>query len=372
MEGLNENFILDESQIDMLFNSDLTPEDFSPGKGEEEKEETETTEVNPEDLFGNKPESVGSEEDIQDNEETTSTKEVGSSPNNIYSSITNVLVEDGFFTNLEDKEIKNAEDFVQLVEEQIQAKFDERQKRIDDALNAEVEISIIKQYENTLNYLDSISDSHINDESERGETLRKQLILQDLLNKGYSKERADRELKKSFDSGSDIEDAKDALLSNKEFYKKGYDKVIKDAQDEIQAEEDNRRNTYNKLKDSIMNDKTFLGDLSLDKLTRQKMFDNLNKPIYTDSNGNKLTAIQKYESENKVEFLKNLSLVFTLTDGFKNLDGLIKGSVRKASKKAVQELEQTLNNTRRNSDGHLSFVSNDNESYISKGFKLDI
>ena len=46
--------------------------------------------------------------------------------------------------NLEDKEIKNADDFVQLVEEQIQAKFDERQKRIDDALNAEVEISIIK------------------------------------------------------------------------------------------------------------------------------------------------------------------------------------------------------------------------------------
>ena len=86
-----------------------------------------------------------------------------------------------------------------------------------------------------------------------------------------------------------------------------------------------------------------------------------------------LTPIQKYELENKTEFMKYLGLIFTLTDGFKNLDTLVKGKVRKEVKKGFRELENTLNNTTRNSDGSLRFVSGvDPESFIGKGWNLDI
>ena len=75
------------------------------------------------------------------------------------------------------------------------------------------------------------------------------------------------------------------------------------------------------------------------------------------------------------EFLKNVGLLFTLTDGFKNLDGLVKGKVRKEVKKGLRELEQTLNNTSRTPDGNLKFVSGvdeDPESFIGKGYTIDI
>ena len=61
--------------------------------------------------------------------------------------------------------------------------------------------------------------------------------------------------------------------------------------------------------------------------------------------------------EHKVDFLKNVGLLFTLTDGFKNLDGLIQPKVKKEVKKGLRELEHTLNGSSRNFDGNMKFVS---------------
>jgi len=79
--------------------------------------------------------------------------------------------------------------------------------------------------------------------------------------------------------------------------------------------------------------------------------------------------------DNRTDFLKNVGLLFTLTDGFKNLDGLVKGKVNREVKKGLRELENTINNTQRTSDGNLKLVSginDDPESFIGKGYKLDI
>lgn len=64
-----------------------------------------------------------------------------------------------------------------------------------------------------------------------------------------------------------------------------------------------------------------------------------------------------------------------MTDGFKNLDGLVKGKVKREVKKGLRELENTINNTARTSDGSLKYVSGvdeDPESFIGKGWKLDV
>jgi hypothetical protein len=79
--------------------------------------------------------------------------------------------------------------------------------------------------------------------------------------------------------------------------------------------------------------------------------------------------------ENKAEFMRNVGLVYTLTDGFKNLEGLTKGTVRKQVKKGLKELESTLNNTSRSSDGNLKFssgVADNPEGFIGKDWALDI
>ena len=385
-EELSMDNILSADEIEGLF-EDQEIQDTQPEENEENTDENqennneeteETTEVTTEDK-SEKPEGVGSEDNIEEQEDTTSNKGGSSPKNNFYSSIAKAFAEEGIFPDLDDEsasKIKTPEEFRDLIEDRIKSELDERQKRVDEALNAGVEPSDIRKYENTISYLDSIKDETITSENEEGEKLRKQLIYQDFVNRGYSQERATREVKKSFDAGTDIEDAKEALKSNLEFFQGQYDNLIEEAKAEEEKEIKQRKEQAEKLKKSILEDKEVFGELSIDKKTRQKIFDNISKPIYKDPNtGQIFTALQKYEMENRTDFLKNVSLVFTLTDGFKNLDGLIKGKVKKEVKKGIRELENVLNNTARTSDGNLRFVSNvedDPESFIGQGWTLDV
>ena len=387
MEELSLDNILGAEEIDTLF-SDSEESQESPPENEEKAskddakntEENDTTEVvNSDTLFEEEPESVGSEETKEEKEDTVQSNN-STSPKNFYSSIAEALKEDGIFPDLDSETLSNVktpEDFRDLIEQQIKAEFDERQNRIDAALNAGVEPDEIKLYENTLSYLNSLNDESISDESEKGETLRKNLIYQDFINRGYSKERASREVQKSLNAGTDLEDAKESLKSNLEYFKNKYDEIVNNARQEIEQEEQNRKEQAEKLKTSILNDTSVFGDLSIDKKTRQQIYDNISKPVYKDpKTGNYYTAIQKYEMENSTEFLKNVGLLFTLTNGFKNLDSLVKTKVRKEVKKGIRELENTLNNTSRSSDGNLRYINGfqeeESSSFLDKGWKLDI
>ena len=377
MDELSMDNILTGDEIDNLFLDDVSQGNPPEKKDDETPDKDEkdiTTEVNPDELFG-EPESVGSGDNNEGIEDTDPKKD-GTSPK-FFSSIAKAFAEEGIFPDLDDdaiEKVNSPEDFRELIEQRIKSELDERQKRIDEALNYGVEPSVIKQYENTIAYLDSIDARKISDEGEQGETLRRNLIMQDLMNRGYSQERAAKAAEKSFRNGDDIEDAKEALAGNREYFKGQYDKLVKDAKQEQDAQAKAQKEQAEQLKNSILSDKKFFGELEVDKATRKKIFENIAKPTYKDEEtGTYLTPIQKYELENKTEFMKYLGLIFTLTDGFKNLDTLVKGKVRKEVKKGFRELENTLNNTTRNSDGSLRFVSGvDPESFIGKGWNLDI
>ena len=60
-------------------------------------------------------------------------------------------------------------------------------------MNVGIEPTVIQQYEETLSYLDSIEESSITDEGEKGEELKKEVDLPRLINRGLSKERATKE-----------------------------------------------------------------------------------------------------------------------------------------------------------------------------------
>lgn len=384
MEELDLSNILSPEEMDNLFDEEGSETQGTPPDPKEEKKENkenkETTEVqvDAEDLF--ESESVGSgKEDKQGKEDTTPDGSGASPKTNFYSSIASALKEDGIFQNLDEdkaKEIKDAESFAQAIRDEVSAQFNERQKRIDEALNAGIEPSEVQKYERTLNYLDSIKDENISDESEQGEQLRRQLIYNDFINRGYSKERAQREVKKSFDAGTDIEDAKESLKSNKEFFKNSYDSMVEEAKKAEEEEIKERKKDAETLKKNILEEEKVFGELQIDKATRQKVFDNISKPVYKDpETGELFTALQKYEMDNRLDFLKNVGLIYTLTDGFKNLDGLIKGKVKKEVRKGLRELETTINNTARTTDGNLKFatgVDEDPESYVGKGWHLDV
>lgn len=384
MEGLDMDNILSPDEVESLFTSDGSEETqvTPPEQQEEENKEkptTEVPEVNPDELFTEEPESVGSEKvDTQGKEDTTSKEETGTSPKtNFYSSIASALKEEGILSALDEEtlsKIQTPEDFAEAMENELKAKLDERQKRIDEALQVGVEPDEVRKYEGTINYLNTITEDAISDESANGEKLRKQLIFQDFLNRGFSKERAQRETQKSFNSGSDVEDAKEALASNKEYFQQEYEDLIAEARAEEEAEKARTKKEAEELKKSILDEKEIFKGLELDKTTREKVYNSISKPVYKDpETGQYLTAIQKYERDNKQDFLKKIGLLFTMTDGFTNLDKLVKPTATKQVKKSLRELEHTINTTRRNTDGSLSFisgVSDDPESKVS--YELDV
>lgn len=380
MEGLSLDNVMSEEEVASLFDPEAnqeeneTKETETPdGKQEEKKETTEVVDVDS--LFTDKPESVGSEEDNKEKEDTSSKEET--SPN-FYSSIAKAFAEDGVFQDLNDEtlsKVTDAETFRDLIEQKIQSQLDERQKRIDNALNAGIEPTQVQRFENNMRILNGITDEAISEEGEKGENLRKNIIYEDYIQRGFSKERAIKAVERSIAAGTDIEDAKEALQSCKDQVSKAYNNAVKEAEAEKANEEKELKEQAEALKKSILSDKKPFGDLELDKNTRQRVFDAISKPVFTDPNtGERLTAIQKFEADNHNDFMKYVGLTYVLTDGFKSLDGLVKGKVKKEVGKGLKELEHTLNNTARNSNGTLKFTSgvgSDPESAFSK-YTLDI
>ena len=384
MEELDFGGILGEAEVNAIFSeSEETTTTEEEQKPSQEKEVTEednekTTEITSvEELFDTeKSESVGSEDEYKEKEDTQSKK--AGSPNT-YSSIAKAFADEGIFPDLDDNEVEkinSAESLRAAIDKQIQASLDEKQKRIDQALNYGVEVSEVKRYEQALNYLDSLQEDVITAEDAQGENLRKQLIYQDFINRGYNKDRALKMVERSFNAGTDIDDAKEALKSNRDFFQDEYDSLIEEAKKTKEKEESNRKEQAEKLKKSILEDKKFFGEVEVDKTTRQKVFDNISKPVWKDpETGEYYTAIQKYERDNHSDFMKNVGLLFTLTDGFKSLDKLVKSKVKKEVGKGLRGLEHVLNTTSRDSNGNLKFVSgvhDDPESFIGKGIKFDL
>lgn len=397
MEALSFDNILGENEIETLFvdpednevvdESTKTEEeeviDTPDSKDDKPKEKNKTTEVvDPETLFEEEtPESVGSGKDKEGKEDTVTDKgSDGTSPNdNFYSSIANALAVDGIFPNLDDETVKkavDAETFSDLIEAEVNARFDEKQQRISKALENGVEPTDIKKYESTLDYINKITDADIAEESEKGEQLRYNLIYQDFLNKGMSADKAKKYTDRTINAGTDVEDAKEALQSNKEYFSGEYNRLLQEAQQQADEDKAERSKQAKQLQTSLLKDKNLFGDMEISNDVRKKAFETVSKPVYRDpETGDYLTALQKYEIEHRADFLKYTGLIFAMTNGFKDFDSFAKGKVKKEMRKGLRDLEKTLNNTSRSKDGNLKMITNqreDPDSFISKGMKLDL
>lgn len=380
MEGLNLNNILSGDEVDTLFDKYTESDDNTVENNQDNEEVVEepteknddqdTTEVDIDDIF--QPESVGSEDNIQGGQEDTDSSEKGTSPN-FYSSIAKALKEEGIFPDLDNDEVKDADSFKDLIQKTIDDRLDATQKRINEALNVGIPADDVRAYENTLRGLKSVTDEQLEEEDEQAENLRKQLIYQDFINRGYSQQRATKEVNKSINAGTDIDDAKDALQSNIEFFQQQYDGKVNEAKTKAEEYRKAEQAEFDKMSKSILEDSKAFGDVTVDKATRKKILDNIAKPIYTDpKTGQQFSAVQKYQMENKTDFIKNVALVYTLTNGFTDFNGLFKGKVKKEVNKGLRELEHKLRgNSSKTFDGNLKLMNESPETSF-RGWDIDL
>lgn len=349
-------------------------EEFENNEDDNSEEVEESKSKNKDIAEEKSPENVGNDEE----EESAFPEKDGTSPKNIYSSIAKVLKEEGTFPDLNDddlKAIKDSDSFIEVIQNQIRSSIDEEYQRIDAALNIGVQPTAINSYRNSIKYLDSITEEAIRDEN--NEQLRKTLILQDMVNRGYSKERAEKTYQKSLDRGDDdVEDALDALEANKEYFNRKYNELLDEAKEQEKQLIEKQKKQVQAFKQSIMEDKNLYGDFEVTKQMRQSIYDSLTKPVYTDKKtGETYTAVQKWEKDDPDTFNKALGLIYNLTNGGKNFENLIKGEVKKKVSKARSEFENAIRNTSANTGGGRIRLANahdtDSESYL-KGFTLDV
>lgn len=373
MEGFSFDNVMDGQTL--LEGEDLFTSDSST---EETEENTTNTEVVESDLFDTSLESVGGE-NTETEEKTDAADKKAKSPvlaDGFYSSIALALKEDGILSSVEDTDIstiKTPDEFGELLKKEIAAKLSDETKRIKSALEAGVEPSEINQYEQTIKYLDTIEESTLQEESEEGELLRKRIIYQDYINRGFASEKAVKEVEKSIAAGSDIDDALEALVANKEHFSTKYTELINSNQTARDAGKQKLLEESELLKKTILDSEEPFKGIKVDKATRGKIYQNIAVPDITGADGRKYTAVQHYQMTNPTEFLHKLGLLFTLTDGLKDLDKVVKGRVQQAKNTSLSELEHKISGSRVGT-GSLSLVGDleleDTESYA--GLHLDI
>ena len=349
---------------------------------EDTKKDSADEEIDPNNIFGTSQEEVGGEDDDNDIHQGQETEDASSdnddksgsnSPEStqFYSTILSSLRDDGILPDIDEDLIKTAktpEDFATAIEKQVAARLDETQRRIKEALDNGVEPDEINNYEGTINYLNSIKEDDLSSDTEEAKSLRENLIYQDYLNRGFKPERAKKEVDKSITAGTDIEDAKSALESNKEYYMHSYQSLLKEQEDLAKEAREQRRKEMETFSKKILDTEEPLSGVKVDQLTRKKILENATKPIYKDEEGNLMTSIQKYIKENPIDAQYYLNLFYTLTDGFKDINKLVKPKVAKTTKENIRSLESKLRNTNPFRDSGNDLFTDKESNYI----KLDI
>lgn len=371
--GFDIGGLLSEEEANKLFEKQA--EETTKDTSTEETETKETEKEPAEEEETSTPEEVGEEEN-ENGSSAINSESDGSSPN-IYSSIASALKNDGIFPDFDDDEltaVTTPEAFAELFEKAIEAKLDEKQKRIDEALGNGVQPDTVKNYEQTLQYLNSINEEALSAETDEGENLRKQIIYNDLIARGYSQEKAMKELEKSFKAGSDVDDAKDALQSLTDSYAASYKQVQEQAKKQKEDYKAQQQQSIENFKKMVFEDDLKFGDAELDKRTRQQVYDAVMKPVYKDpASGQLLTAFQKYMRENPLEYYKQMGLWYVMTNGGKNLENIAKTAGKTEKVKAIKDLERKINSSSLNKDGSLRYVSSgmgDKDPLLSDGWKV--
>ena len=386
MEGIGLDNMLGAEAVEKLFSDQAeTAEETAGNEGNEDKPEEnneteETAEVDFSDLLGNQPESVGSGGNTEGNGETPeSGNDSGTPQTNLFSSIAKALRDEGVFPDLSDEtldKITDAATLRQMFVDENSKLLDERQRRIEEALNGGATSEEVQVYQQALNIAQFLDRKDTYEtliaEGEDGEKLRKQVMYQDYVNRGFKHEKAVKMVEKSIDDGTDIEDAKEAYESCKDFYKEkvdGYQKELEARQSQQKAAEEKQ---YATLKKHILDTESFYDGVKVDRQTRQKAYDSITKPVYRDDEGNYLTALQKYQRENPAEFMENVALLFALTDNFKNVDKLAGSKAKAKIKSSFDEVANLLNNSKRNGDGTLNLANSAPDTSGREGWELAI
>lgn len=274
---------------------------------------------------------------------------------NTISSFVNALKEEEILHLEEGKEIKSITDLYDAIQEekekyhkeQLQSLPENSYRQALEAVKAGVPIDQVLGRQANVEKYSSIDETSIEADDAQGEAIRKQILTESFIAKGFSQEKAERFVKRSFDAGEDIEDAKDALGELKTVEQKALQQMQEQA---VQREKQQREATAKMLKEAentINEAKEIIPGKKLTPSRRKALYDGMTKGVDV-VNGRQVDIINKYLIDGGLDARIFLSNIILEMDYGNKKEAL---SVAKARKRATSAFEKQLSST--NSAGFI-------------------
>lgn len=342
MEELKLDDLSFESSSEDVFNVFDTSGSDKPVKIEEPKNK----EIPNSEVEIKSPESVAKkEENIQEGKTPAVNEGEGNSSSpkqndteKLYSSLANEFKAKGVLSSLdlEKEKITSMEDINKAIEKEIESRLTDKQKLINEAIKVGAPADEVSRQLESIEKLKSIPESHVI--KEENFEFRRNVIAQDFINKGFSKEKAIAFAQRSIDSGDDIEDATVAL------------KEIIDHEQSLLDESINSKKTQEseaitKIKEYIGKDEEIIPGVKLTTAQKEEFFNQV-----TNDLGNKENAFIKAQKQDPLGSRMKLEALFYLTKGLKDFSVFS----NTAKSKASNELESLLRGANFTEEGRIN------------------
>lgn len=306
------------------------------------------------------PENVDGEE--TDNNEGNDSDSDDSSPN-LYSSISNVLFEQGIIPSLESADkVKTADDFVDVFKKEIEV---QSARKLEEYLS-NLDLEKIATSKKAQFDLDAIDEDYLRNNLE----VAKDIIYRDALNQGLSEERARKFLRKSVDLGEDmiIEDALESKVSLKDFENRQIEQEKTRYQQTLaeQAKEQEQINTT--IRNTIYNSKEVITGIPNTKALQERVYKSMTEVVAKDpTTGEMQNKFMQARSQNPIDFDTKMYYLYELTNGFTDLKNISKTTTTNA----VKALESVLRKTKFEDNGVPGYIQ-DPQSYGGIGFGSEL
>lgn len=358
---------MEENENEMsIFDSDQSFElDYDEIETTEEVENTEDINDDQTEDEDEDPDRVGEEdqedEDNSEENETEDNNDADDSSPNLYSSLVNILHEQGVIPSLDSSEkIETAEDLINIVKREINIQAD---TKLDDYLN-NLDLSKIAEVKKDSMSLESINEDSLKEDVE----LAKQIILKDYMNQGLSEDKAKRYLKRTIDSGEEflLEEANESLESLKQFEKKQIEVSKENAKKQLQEQVKEQERLDLELKNKIFNSEEIIKGVKSNKALKDRVYKSMTEIVSKNPETGILeNKLMQDRAKNPLEFDIKMYSIYELTNGFTDFDKILKTT----KSKATLDLEKAIRNNKIKEDSTPTWAQDD-QSYDGFGSEL--
>jgi hypothetical protein len=313
----------------------------------------------------NKPIEGEDSEDVDGNEDDESEgddSDDDSSPN-LYSSISDVLIEQGLLPSLESsKDIKDVNTFTEALKIEID---NQTKLRIDEYLN-NLDLEKIATSKKALIELDAIDENYLKENLE----VAKDIILRDYINQGLSEDRARKMLRKIIDLGEDIllEDALESKESLKVFESKQAALELQRVEQEKINQAKEQEKIDNSIKQFIFDSKEVIKGIPNTKAIADKVFKTMTEVVAKNPQSGELeNKFMNDRSKNPIEFDTKMYYLYELTNRFSDLSKI----KTVATSSATRNLEKAIRKVKFEDNGTPGYLT-DPASYTGGNFGSEL